>query len=170
ISYPTHIGSGIAENDGVGLKFPDVVPDAWPVIILLAIHLPIVIGSTIVTRPTIGSVKPHLKDFTVLGQHFFQLVVQIIQILFCPIISVVAVPGRIIDTHFQAISVARLPQFLQYITLAIFPGAVFHRMFGVLGWPKNKTVVMLCRDDNTGHTRFFGQPGPLHAIEVGWIE
>src|SRR5690625_6076322 len=69
ISHPAHIGTGITEDHSIRLQFSDMVPDPWPVVISLAIHLSIFIGTAVISCTSIGSVKPYLKNIAVLSEH-----------------------------------------------------------------------------------------------------
>src|SRR5690606_1908938 len=109
IAHPSDVGTCVAEYDSVGLKFPNMVPDFGPVVVSHPVHFPVFVCPTIISCTPIGSIKPYFEDIPVLGQDFIELMVQVFQILFGSVIGVIAIPGRIVDPHFESIGIASLP-------------------------------------------------------------
>src|SRR5690348_1196683 len=68
VTYPTDIGSSIAENDGIGLEAADQIPSLWPMIVSLFIDQAFFTRAAIISVAAIGAVVPDLKDRPVASQ------------------------------------------------------------------------------------------------------
>ena len=112
----------------------------------------------------IGSVKPYLIHFSVLGKQFRQLIDKKIIVYLCSIRSIIHIPRRQIhsetNTHFPT----GVGYFFYNITFTFFPRAVFNRMFCSFSWPQAKTIVMLGGQNYLFDTGLFTSFNPLSWV------
>src|SRR4051794_14239909 len=60
--------------------------------------------------------------------------------------------------------------FFYYISVSVFPWAVFYRMFGVFGWPKTKAIVVFAGKNYLFDTCSFAGLYPLPGIQFCWVK
>ena len=114
-----------------------------------------------------GIIKPYIEDIAVPGQKLGQLIAEIIIVLRSSIIFGISVPGRKIETKFNAAPAAGLCCFFYNVTLE---RTVFYGMLCVFGRPQAETIMMLCRQHHSLHTCCLDGLHPLVTVQFGGIE
>src|SRR5690554_7762861 len=102
ISNPTYIRTVITKNHGIGLVLPNDGNHRVPLIVTSVVNFPVFIGSPIIPRTSIGSVKPDLKNISVIGHQLFELFVKDVYIGFPPILGMIPAPGGSVHPDFQS--------------------------------------------------------------------
>ena len=94
-TYPAQISSvaAIVPDDGLGLQLTDHAKGLGPAVIGLAVNTTRLVSPSIPAIAAVSSVEPHLKDFSVVGQQFAQLVAEILYVGRTPVFWVIPVPG-----------------------------------------------------------------------------
>ncbi len=65
VAVPSQIRTGVAEDAGSRLKFPDDLEGVGPIVIAAVVDRPAFIGAAVVTSPAVGSVNPELEDWAI---------------------------------------------------------------------------------------------------------
>ena len=101
-AYPSKIGSiaAIVPDHDIGLQLTHQFIGIGPIIVGLCINFAGFVGSSIVSRTTIGPIIPHFKNIAVIAQELLELVAKVGDVGWLAIISVVAIPGREVYAKF----------------------------------------------------------------------
>ena len=167
VPHPAHIRSGIRKEHGARLQLPHQTMHAWPVVIGQFVHHTLLVGTPVPAAASIGSVKPDLKEFSIVGEEFSELIPHVGDVFWLAVVGMIAVPRRIVNPHFQPIFPTGIHKFPDQISFPISPRAVFDRMLRVGRGPKHKAIVVLGRDDQSLHPRLLGHSRPLSRIQCG---
>jgi len=81
-----------------------------------------------------------------------------------------AVPGRTINSKFDAAGFAGVGQLADDIAFTVLPPAALDAVVGGGGGPEAKAIVMFCGEDDAFESRFLCDAHPLIAIERGGVE
>ena len=141
---------------------------AWPVVVGQFVHHPLFIGPSVPAASSIGSVKPDLKEFSIVGEEFGELIPHVGDVFRLAVVGMVAVPRGVIDPHLQPIFPTGIHKLSDQISFSISPRAVFDRMLRIGRGPKHKAIVVLGRDDQSLHPSLLGHTCPLPSIECAW--
>src|SRR6218665_382264 len=103
IPYPAHPRTGIAEEYNLRLHLPDKVKRSWPVIISSTMDATLFICPAIVTRSSVGTIKPHFKHRAVSLKQFLKLIAVIGNVFRRAIAGMMAIPRGEIDTKLHLV-------------------------------------------------------------------
>ena len=160
-----------APDDAVGLDFADHLHDFFKVVVLFRVaDVALFLGPSVVAVPPVGAVKPDFKDGAVVGQQFADLLVVNVQIAFLAVVRIVAVPGTEVGAEFNAVLFAGQGEFLDHVSLAVFPRAFGDVVVRGLGGPRAEAVVVLGRIDHSFHAALLEGGNDVGGIEVRRVE
>src|SRR5690606_38951329 len=111
VTRPSHTGTGITEEDHFGLDAAYKVKGSGPIVIGSAVDSADFIAAPIVAIATVGTVKPHFENVTVIGKQFFKLIAVVGDIFRSAILRMVSIPRAHIDTEFETMTTARIRDF-----------------------------------------------------------
>ena len=170
VAHPSASGASVGEDDGLWLVLVDSLPCPGIVIVGAAVDSTRLAGTTVVAVSTVGTVEPYLEDVAILCQEFVELCMEILTVQRCAVKSLMAVPGRQVDTEFESVFLAGCRQFTHDIALAVLVGSIAYAVVGVFGRPEAETVVVLGRDDDALHAGISQCLGPLLAVKPRRVE
>ena len=165
VPHPAHIGTGIRKEHRSRLQLPHQGMHAWPVVIGQLVHYPLLVGTSIPAAASIGSVKPDLKEFSIIGEEFGELISHVGDVFWLAVVRMIAVPRRIVNPHFKPIFPTGIHKLPDQVSFSTSPRAVFDRMLCVGRGPKHKAIVVLGRNNQSLHPRLLGHTRPLSRIE-----
>ena len=116
------------------------------------------------------AVKPNVKNFTVTRQKLCELRFVVIIIFFRSVKLRMSVLRGKIKSEFKTVPAAGFGEFSDNIAFAVFVRTSFHTVIGVFGLPEAKSVMVLCRNNNAGHSCGFYRFAPAVTVEVYGIE
>src|SRR5215216_3978528 len=143
IADPAHIGTGVAEDAGVGLKLAHNLPGVGPIVVGLAINLSRLARSAVIAISSVSAVKEYFKNGSVRGQQLAQLIAKIGDVFRPAIIFVVTVPRREVYAEFDCVLSAGVGNLFYYIAAPSLPRALFDGVPGLFRWPETEPIVML---------------------------
>ena len=170
VTYPAATGTSVGENNGLWLEFIQYFIDTWIVVVSLAVDGTAVFGSAIPSVTAVGTVKPNLEYFAIIGHQLSQLFMEIIYIFRCTVVSLVSVPGREINGEFNAVFLTGGCQFTYNISFTVLVRSVTDTIFCQFGRPQAKAIMVFGGKDYSFHTRFYKGFHPLFAVQLGWVE
>ena len=170
ITYPTTTRATIRKDNRLRLKFIQYFINLRIVVVVLTVDGTSILGTSIPTVTTIGTVEPYFEHFSIVGHQLTKLLVEIVHIFRCSIIGLVSVPRRKINGKLDAIFLTCSSQFAHNVTLTILIRSVSDTIFCQLGRPQAETVVMLGGKDNPLHTGSHKGLYPLLTIQLSRIE
>ena len=157
VAYPAAVGPDVAENYRIRAELPYGFAEKLPVI-----HLLFAVRSL-----AASPVEPLLEHGPVTavvyapeGTGEFKVILR------RSVCRVVAVPGRYVNTEFQAIFAAGVGKLFQHVSLSVTPAAPGNRMAALRIRPQAESVMVLGRNYNAPHSGRLSRTGPLAAIQI----
>ena len=132
-SHPAKITSvsSVIPDDRMRLQLTNHAERLSPSVVCLSIDTSAFICASIPSITSVGTIEPNLEDVAILCQQLTKLITEISNILRTPILWVVTIPRREIDSKFQPLFLTSISQFTHHITLSLFPRCVFHRILRI---------------------------------------
>ena len=113
------------------------------------------------------SIQPELHEVAVAGAQFIQFRHVVIVVLGgVGIFGFMTIPGRKINAESQAGFSGRFGDLAHHVTFAVLPGAAFHAVVGLRGWPQTETIVVLGHEDDILCASGFDGAHPLIRIKL----
>ena len=167
-TYPAQVATvaTIVPDDSMRLQFPNHTEGLCPPVVGLSVYLACFVGTAIPAVTTVGTVKPHLKDVTILCQQLAQLVTEVRHIFRFAIILMVSVPWRQINGKFQSLLTAGLSQLTYHIAPTLLPRRVLHRILRIFRGPHAEAAVVLGGKDDALHACLLADTCPLATVQV----
>ena len=171
-AYPAQVAAvaTVVPYQAFRLQFTNHLIRLGPLIVGGAVYLARLVGTPIPAVATIGTIEPHLKDITIVGQQFTQLVAEILHVGRTSILGVIAIPGRQVDGKLQTLFAAGIGQLAHHVTLALLPRRVLHRVVCVGAGPHTEAAMVLGREDDAPHASLLTYARPLPTVEVAGVE
>ena len=170
VAHPSAAGTAVGEDDGLGLILRHETMGAREVVVGLTVDLARLLGTSIPAIATVGSVEPDLEQVAVLCQQFLQLCMEIFHVVGGAVESLMAIPGREVDTHLQPVFPARCSKFAHDVAFAVLIGRVAHAVVRIFRRPQAEAVVVLGREDDALHACLLDGARPLLRIESRGVE
>src|SRR5262249_4485517 len=141
-----------------------------PAIVGGTIDLAGLAGAAVVAVATIGSIVPGDEEGAVVGIEFVYLGAIGLDVFGCAILRIVAIPGRAVEAHLHAQTIAGLAVFLYHIPVAVAPGAFCDIVSGSLCRPETETVVVFGNDDHAFEAAGLRRTDDLPGVEVDRVD
>ena len=167
-AHPAQITTiaAIIPDKALRLQLTDHLVCLRPLVVSRAVNLSRLIGTAIPTVATIGTIKPHLEDLTVVGEQLAQLVAEIGDVCWSPVFRMIAIPRREVDGKRQSFFATGISQLAHHIALAVLPRRVLHGIVRISRGPHAKPAMMLGGEDDATHTCLFTDTRPLPTVKI----
>ena len=170
IAYPAASRASIRKDNGLWLEFGQHLINTGIIVIRFTVNRTALFRSSVPAVASVGAVKPHLKDLTVIGHQFVQLLMEVFHVFRRSIVGLMPVPRRKINSELYTILLACFGKITYDISFSIFVRCVSDTIFSQSRRPQAEAVMVLCRQDNPLHARRHKSFHPLLAVQPGRVK